>query len=450
MAHNLVRLKESFPMSSPLSASRYTFDDFSCLGINRTRMGVLAIVVRIRGNTYSVPTVANTIVDGVSLSQIVKTVSIKLADNSPPAKFDTGDMLVNAMDNYRAMQMLAYMSHKPVIWMAQQGNEHIDIAVQPEALLSPLNAMAPVDQSRTRGWLQNCGPYFVTGDTPDTIEDDIYLIYPIGCQAGEPHGSCAIPVNWFTGERDGCAKTGPGYIELTLNTKMDNQTITWTESINADFYAIVCNYNVADQPIPVTPKIRTVNTRESTFRTSAKGMRKFLAFMPQLSDAGAMQTQDYTRVEQYVGGAIIVESQLNLNQISQMYFGNYNDDRFFDVTAVDTTLKYRQATRLSRGFTPLLMYPDSNIHGVGNIDEREEIKVVTAVTDFHQLVELTLNPITADVRAAAAEWAAGNQLSISSSTSNGNQPQLYTGKDQAIPAVAEVPPQTVMSMKAAQ
>lgn len=438
VSHNIIRMKEGYQMSPPGSASQYNFDDLSCFAPNNTRLGVLSIVVRLRGTMFSFNTVANSVMDAVSLSQLISNVSIKLADNSPPSRFDGGDMIINSMDNYRALQCLSWLSGKPAIWAKTAGNERFDVPTQLATTTDPANTAVPFGGTTTRGWLQNCRGYFNTNATPQVFNYDVLFFYNVGIQRGEAHGSCAIPANWFTGEREGCARSGNGYIQLVLGSLVDNQAVTWASSITADFYALVCNYNLGDQPVPTTPKIRTLDTNASVFKVPSKGITKGLFFMPRLTSAGAMQTTDYERVEIYSGGGLAVESQVDLNRISQTFFGGSTDDqRYFDIPTTYDALLNTPATRTARAMEPLLAYPDSNIHAPLAIDELAEVKIVTAVTTDHKLVQVALNPITPEVRAAANEWSYGS-TTLSSSTSNGNQPKEWTGKAMAIPAVAEV------------
>lgn len=433
----LIRLDESYTMSKPGRPSRYSFAQMPCIAWDGLKFGVMAILVKIRGHSFTMK--VDSVLDGVSLSQLVDTVTLKLADGSPPSKFDGGDFVINGVDNYRALQMLGWWSGRPGIFV--DGDEKADWlypATHANTLSPAVNL--PLTGTRLRGWLQNCGPFATSAAAdPQDFEEDVWMTYWVGQQREEKWGSQAIPGNWFSGEVGGCKTKGPGYIELTLNTAVDGQPVTWPDSIQADFYALVSLYSDAKAPIPITPKMAAFQTPNSVFKASNRGIRSYFGFYPPLDpDTGAMPTSSYERVEVRDGGTLITESQIDLNFIAQTFMSDPEEQRFFARPAEQTVLTARQAARLARADVPLVTWRGSNMLAPGDPSRLLEAKVIKAVTTPHQILDMVGNPITPEVRATAKQWADMPNAKIGTSTDNGNEPKPYTGKQDLVPNVASV------------
>jgi hypothetical protein len=246
-----------------------------------------------------------------------------------------------------------------------------------------------------------------------------------------------------------CETKGAGYIDLTLGTTVDGQTITWPASIQCDFWALVCTYPDNKQPLPCTPKIGTTQTTDATFRTLFRGTRSMCGFFPGLTAAGAMQTVDYSRVEVRVNGVQVTESEVALNLLAISLGYDPSLQKGFGWTLSQTALTGRAAARYTRWGMPLIAWRGSNLLAPCDPMRLTEIKVISAVTTTHNWLDICQTPITDDVRTSALKWAGsqGAGTSVKQATDNGNQSPVYTGKGELIPNVISEP---YASMKAKQ
>jgi len=364
---------------------------------------------------------ANTYVDAVSLCQLIQTISLSTADDSPPSAWDSGHQLINGVDFYRAATALSWLSGRSIF--PSLGGRLFDFNAAAAADTLTMGAVAPFKGTMEVGWPWLCGPYGAADGTAANFSDRVMIYIPIGERHDEELDNTIIPASWFAGRWGGkSCSSAPGNLVFNLSGSVDGQAVTWgTEGI--DVYTVNKTYPCEETPYPATPCIRTYQNTSSTGWTR-KGVHKLWAFMKALTSGGAMQSHSYSQVDIQSEGQSIVNTSVGLQEaIAFLGVGNAAARQFMqlDFPRRNQVLSFRGATRNTRAMIPMLAHFGKETESPGAVGSELYYNVSQSGETQHNILDVTLTPITADGQAAAAKFAdiQGGQYVMKVSSASG-------------------------------
>lgn len=415
----IFNLITNFPSAGAGAPTRITFEKLPAMmeGLDLT---VLDIIIHLPKPTLTIA--IGKALDGISLSQFVQTLTLRMSEGSPASESMGGDVLISGMDGPRALEMLHEMSGMPVF--LGQGDSMFTL---PAGLVAgatmPASGGVPTQQ-RNVGHLFNQGPYGnAASGAPTVWSDDVYIRLPVGHKRGETYGRNAAPAAWWSGSPGGCCGAGnPGYIEITLSPTIDNVAVAYAGGFDIEFVCLATEPE--NVPTPLLPKLRRIDI-QSTVYSPDPGITAVLALMKPLL-AGAQQTHNYTQVKLYRDGTEIIDDNCarNLRAIDCM---QEPDREGFRYTFLENALSFAMTARFSRWGYPLVGWFASSVLAPGSAPSQLRIEIAnTGEVGNHSFVHGYWSPITDAMRtkASSKEWsrkaAAGAAVSVIPATRNGN------------------------------
>ncbi len=413
--------KKGFQLSGTLNNQTVTIP---LKDIPTTHNGLRFVVQRlmVRLPTATFPITPNRELDGVSMAQLIQTITLRLASNAPPAAYDSANnVLIDGVDGWSAFDALGHISGEPTFFGAY--GPLSDVAVPP---LSPASALTGQTarslhyrQNRDTGWLHNQGPFGldITGAASDFAQQ-VYLNLPIGVNKLEEEPNAGIPANWLNGDAGckGSCSGSCGELVLVFGTKVDAQDIVWTAADGLDVVVQGMLMPETDLPIPNTPCIRLITSGENNIVTHM-GIRQLLEFRKALTAGGAMQTLSYTRVQYLVAGWDVIDPD---EAVKFPGLAAMNGASPWGQTIAQTTLLGRGAARFSRAGYPMVAVDKSYIRTQTDVSRDSVVKIVTTGETTHRLLDVTLTPMRDNFALAATEYSGVPTAKAVAASRNGN------------------------------
>jgi hypothetical protein len=412
------------------AANKFLFDTVACQhnGLEPLVLGFFAILP-----TSTVVVATGKVLDGLSLAQLIKRVSIRMSPNAPPTAFGKGRAaIIDDMDGPRCLQALHHLSGVPVF--PTTGG---DLRFMQDGTLvaagsgSAVNtARSPSADQRRTGPLQMQGPY-ATGLAAgaQSFVDRVTVFFPIGIRRGEEMGRNGVPMRYFAGKPmgDACQGSSAGEIEIALNTLVDNVAVGW----GAESMSILALVMLAPRGhMPVGQILHMSNKRaaENEFKPDL-GLRGLLAFHKPLTAAGAQAAHDYTRVRVRLDGVEQEpEQEIATRALADAVLAKPGEQWVTSTTA----LTHAMATR-KVGHGRLIMRNDASILKGDGATEGDLSVIIdeTGETAPYEYTDATFCPSTPEVRAATKAYM--GVLDVDVAPRNGNKDNVHEDLKAGLP-----------------
>ncbi len=403
------------------------------------------LVVCVNGLEIVTPDIAVTLTgskdfDGVSMAQVLSNVGLFMATGAPPSKAAGGsEAIIDSIDGYRALSMLGFLSDRNTIRAAgaevSQDNTVASADVTDPASGLPVSTM---NTTRRRGWLQDQGPIVRADATATSAVAFVPRFFlPFGYVYGEDSARTAVPAAWLNGKQigDRCKGGRAGRLEIVLGTTIDNLSVTYGgTSATFDIWAHCTLVPRSKIPCPAVPRLVAYKAQDKNFKC-LPGIRRVLSFMKELTTAGAMQQETYTRVKANCDGR-----QLNEDDVAEniSFLSEHEIEREHYRLPAQQVAKTGivVATRYTRAGTPILIHEGSALRSPGSLDAPTVLDITSTTETTHDVIDFIQIPVTDEVRAAASDWAGGGDTMPVAANGNNPAPQQ---KD-ALPHVTYKPP----------
>lgn len=380
------------------------------------QLGITAILVQLPTISFTQP--INTYSDGVTLCQLISNINLRLADGTPPTKWEGGGTLLNG-DFYRVGSALAWLSGAPLFPF--RGRDQIDADTAPAADITSLGGFANAKIGTEIGFPWNQIPMAAADATTAAVSFRPFVALPVGLRADEDPFDTAIPANWFARryyEGKECS-SGAGQLNFDIANTVDNVAFT-IGSEGISLFAVGIAYPCDRTPLPTVPSILATTTSNRNFRLR-RGIRKMFAFMKGLTSAGAQQTHSYTTVDVQSEGTSIVNPNVAFQLAQVSYNGTYyHRNGWFSVPIGGTALSFRAQTRNTLPWVPLLAYTGKDSHSPGSVNNALVVDISTTAETVFDYVDVTLTPNTDSGAEEARKLANQPQGMVFAASDNGN------------------------------
>lgn len=427
-------------MKTTFSFGKWKQQRFNGLGL-----GVLAFILKIPKPSFAA--IASKNIDGVSLAQLIASMSLTFAGNSPPTQVPGGGReIFSGVNGYKLLTALHFMSGGFPVFVADGGDRILAnvLAAGDGQTFADTDSQNTIQRQLNSGWLWDQGPYGGSDASAVAWSDDVYIVLPIGMDASEPSGTNPIPLGYFTGSNcaGSCMGDGGGELSFTLGSFVDNSAVTYGTT-TFDLYAFCETYMPNDEPLPMIPRIETA--APSGIFSRPAGIHRIFALEKDLSAAGAMQASDYTDVRVTCNGAEIDGSSIVLDKMLHQAMRAAMHTHLPGTTAHFRNTFARQAEALANGGAarfarlglPLILNNGKNSKSPGSIEHELVVDVKTSGETSFPFIHGWLMPKSEALKEAARVWNGRAAAEVFAKTEDAKAPT--PSADALVPGVVRSP-----------